>query len=180
MVKLLFTRRGMACWPRSRSLLLWPLLRWLFSVAAWRMHTARVARLAVGLQPGASTRISPGAPGSFEHGSVPVAMLACALERVFVRSQATACLLTVTRAHALTFWRLPPVHASHLCSVVNVNGDGSGSPSSHRAARCCAEHGERMAAACQQLNIAASTQALLSALEHRHQTSSRLPPSVSD
>ena len=124
MVKLLFTCRGWACWPRSRSLLLWPLLRWLLSVAAWRMYTARVARLAVGLQPGASTRISPGAPISFEYGSVPVAALACAHDRVFVRSHATAYLRT--RAHALTFWRLP-VRAGRLCSVVNVNGDGGGS-----------------------------------------------------
>ena len=88
------------------------------------MYTARVARLAVGLQPGASTRISPGAPGSFEHGSVPVATQACVLERVFVRRQATAYLLAC--AHALTFWRLP-VHTSRMCSVVNVNGDGGGS-----------------------------------------------------
>ena len=124
MVKLLFTRRGWACWPRSRSLLLWPLLRWLLSVAAWRMYTARVARLAVGLQPGASTRISPGAPGSFEHGSMPVATQACVLERVFARRQATAYLLAC--AYALTFWRLP-VRAGRLCSVVNVNGDGGGS-----------------------------------------------------
>ena len=121
MVKLLFH----PSWDGvSRSLLLWPLLRWLLSVAAWRMYTARVARLAVGLQPGASTRISPGAPGSFEHGSVPVATQACVLERVFVRRQATAYLLAC--AHALTFWRLP-VHTSRVCSVVNVNGDGGGS-----------------------------------------------------
>ena len=125
MVKLLFTRRGWACWPRSRSLLLWPFLRWLLSVAAWRMYTARVARLAVGLQPGASTRISAGAPISFEYRSVPVAALACAHDRVFVRSHATAY-LRGTRAHDLTFWRLP-VRASRLCSVVNVNGDGGGS-----------------------------------------------------
>ena len=117
MVKLLFTRRGWACWPRSPSLLLCPLLRWLLSVAAWRMYTARVARLAVGLQPGASTRISPGAPGSFEHGSMPVATQACVLERVFVRRQATAYLLAC--AYALSFWRLP-VRACRLCSVVNL------------------------------------------------------------
>ena len=124
MVKLLFTRRGMGLLASLRSLLLWPLLRWLLSVAAWRMYTARVARLAVGLQPGASTRISPGAPISFEYGSVPVAALACAHDRVFVRSHATAYLRT--RAHALTFWRLP-VRAGRLCSVVSVNGDGGGS-----------------------------------------------------
>ena len=88
------------------------------------MYTARVARLAVGLQPGASTRISPGASGSFEHGSVPVATQACVLERVFVRRQATAYLLAC--AHALTFWRLL-VHTSRVCSVVNVNGDDGGS-----------------------------------------------------
>ena len=77
-----------------------------------------------GSSPAPGTRISPGAPGSFEHGSVPVATQACVLERVFVRRQATAYLLAC--AHALTFWRLP-VHTSRVCSVVNVNGDGGGS-----------------------------------------------------
>ena len=147
MVKLLFTRRGMGLLASLRSLLLWPLLRWLLSVAAWRMYTARVARVAVGLQPGASTRISPGAPISFEYGSVSVAALACAHDRVFVRSHATAYLRT--RAHALTFWRLP-VHTSRLCSVVNVNGDGGGSikPEPHDVVL---SHSERIASACQQL-----------------------------
>ena len=65
-------------------------------------------------QPGASTRISPGAPISFEYGSVPVAALACAHDRVFVRSHATAYLRT--RAHTLTFWRLP-VRADRLSST---------------------------------------------------------------